>query len=798
MDREPRRAGSMSRRTLSWQVLVLLALVALGTLTWQFRARRLPLLGDALLYYAVTVSVLWDGDLELRNQYDTPLGTSTVSDASYFIDRETGKAFTLFNPGTGLMMVPAIAASRVFAALRGRAPGAPFDDYHQRWAAYTTVILTVWSLVILWSMLGRWLPPLVAVVLPVVFLFGTNWFFYTVVFVGWAHVPAIFWTTVLMWAAVRRLERRDLWSAFALGVAGGALFTTRNLGAVAFLAIAVAVAVVEFRRRGDGRSGHDGHATRLSAAALALVLAGFLVCAAPQLRLFTIQHGSPIRTSVAASVDALKTNNFPGGAPGPTPYVLPSGVGPFEPVSIGNLAYLPTNLFNLDNGLFVCHPLLLVGLLGGIVCRPPRAEQRALIVALGAATYVLWFVDAAYFDTWFHRAAGSGFGERRFLDLMPFFLLGTALLWEGSRPHRWPRRLLAFAIAVTSAYGVTYFLDFMFRGEALLYARSSLIDLVAFVLLDWRTVAITAIVLVTLLAGQGESGTPGTVLPPAPDHRLRNAAVAALLLVVPVLVFHPSATWERQRLQERRGFFFLWGPVPYVRIWSGEWGPSSSEGREMLRSPAAIALPAPLEPGDVLLLRLQPASDAAAARTLEVYLGDDVLGRTPLRSEDHVYTFPVERAFSRPKELSLALTPLVAQTTRRPLLRVVDGRVLLRGTDDAPFGEVHRPEDGTLTLSGPEQFEGWALDDRGLVKVFAEVDGQPVGAAADFADVSWPDIPMRFTLYPGLMKNWWTIRFDPAQFASSKGRTMHVLVIAEDTAGRRTTIGTRTLAVPSP
>jgi len=779
-----------ARRGLSHKVLLPLTLLVLVVLTAAYARQFRGFQGDALFYYSVAVSLVWDHDLDLRNQYDSPLSASpgaTVAGGQYFVDRSTGQAFTLFNPGAGLVMAPALAISRGIALLRGSAPADPFDLYYQRRAGYTTVLLTACCVLLLWHLLGRWLSPVAALGLPIVFLVGTNWLFYTVVCAGWAHAVAVFWTTILMWTAVRRLERQDVVSALLFGAAGGALFTTRNLGAVVFLFVAVSLVVARIRepREGGARLARD-----LGSAGAVLI--GFLVSAAPQLLLFASEHGSALRTSVAASVDAIKPFAFPGGAPGPVPPGDPPGPGGFVPLSLSNLAYLTSNLFNLENGLFVFHPLFLVGLTGALAFRAVDRRLRSLVGALGLATYVLWIVDAAYFDTWFNRAAGSGFGERRILDLLPFFLLGTALLWEHARAHRWRRLIAALAIASACAYGVVLYLD-LGRYERLAEARSSIADLLAFVFLDWRTGLVAAAVLLLLLAERREDRSAVRAI--AAARRPLRVGVVSMLLILPAIAFRANPAWERQRVLERRGFFALYSPVPYVGLSSREWGGPDNSGRVLRRSPAAIDLPARIEKGDELLLRLHSNLPPALSTSLEVRLGGEILRLTPLLAGDHLYSFAVDRDFPQSKNLSVALVPFPPQVGHDSSVRVVEGRVLLRGFDEPPFGMIGRPADEPLSAAGAV-IEGWVLDDRGVASVFAEIEGEPSVVRADFEDRSWPGVPDVFRLYPGMMRNWWKIRLDPAGFPSSRGRTVPLRVVAEDLSGHRTTIGTRTFVIP--
>jgi hypothetical protein len=80
-------------------------------------------------------------------------------------------------------------------------------------------------------------------------------------------------------------------------------------------------------------------------------------------------------------------------------------------------------LFSLHHGLFMWHPLLLVGL-GGLYLL--WQKQRVLALSLVGIFVLQWIVNAAVEDWW----ASWSFGHRRFINLLPIFALGLAMIFD--------------------------------------------------------------------------------------------------------------------------------------------------------------------------------------------------------------------------------------------------------------------------------------------------------------------------------------------------------------------------------
>ncbi len=347
-------------------------------LSFFFVSRFKGIQGDGIYYYSYTISIFWDGDLDFKNQFDHPDPLSpgqTVTRGLYSIDKRTGKAFSLFNPGTGLLMLPAMALGKLADEFRGGQHPDPFDLYYQRLAAYTAVVVSALSLLVLFSILKNYYSFWVAALVPLLFLPGTNWLFYASAFASLSHVYALFLSACLVWSFLRFREKRIVASSALFGLAGGLLFATRNFSVVIFL-------LLFFCATYELLKNHRALYARQAISLLALAALFFLAGSAPQLVFNCFLHGSPFRTSLRAASSAQEMFGFPAVKEG------------FKVLDPANLQFLYSNLFNSDDGLFYFHPFYLVGLLGILLLRHRNSSFQRLINLLLAGAFFFCFIAA--------------------------------------------------------------------------------------------------------------------------------------------------------------------------------------------------------------------------------------------------------------------------------------------------------------------------------------------------------------------------------------------------------------------
>ena len=439
--------------------------------------------GDGVYYYSYTVSILWDRDLDLKNQFDHPDPRSpaeTLTRGLYSVDRKTGKAFSLFNPGTGILMLPATMTGRLLDRWSGGRHSDPFDLYYQRFGGYTAVLISALAMLILFSILKKYYSFGLAACLPFLFLLGTNWLFYTSVFAAWSHVYALFLFVCLIWTCLNFLENKNPPSALLFGLTGGMFFATRNFSLLTFLLLFLFSGYAMLKNLKTA-------GPRKVIVWLTLIALSFLLGSAPQLVVNTTVHGSPFRTSLQASSSAQEMFGS-------------SAKKDFRVLEASNLQFLYSNLVNSEDGLFYFHPLYLVGLFGVLLLRHRNALFQGLVNLLLAGVFLFWFIDASYFDNWFNRAAGSGFGHRRFLDMLPFFILGAANILEWSRQRKFFRYLVFVLYSVLTAGGAVLLYQFLAHYRIFYAVKDSFFRFFQYLLVNRLALLFFSIVLLVLLS----------------------------------------------------------------------------------------------------------------------------------------------------------------------------------------------------------------------------------------------------------------------------------------------------------
>lgn len=98
-------------------------------------------------------------------------------------------------------------------------------------------------------------------------------------------------------------------------------------------------------------------------------------------------------------------------------------------------------MFSLYHGLFVWHPIYLVGVVGFLWYRKLEIQKTVVLSILGIMVAQL-YVNSTALDWW----AGNSFGSRRFVDILPLFYVG--FLCVTSRVLESRLRYLWYVVAV--------------------------------------------------------------------------------------------------------------------------------------------------------------------------------------------------------------------------------------------------------------------------------------------------------------------------------------------------------------
>jgi hypothetical protein len=117
------------------------------------------------------------------------------------------------------------------------------------------------------------------------------------------------------------------------------------------------------------------------------------------------------------------------------------------------------------------------------------------------------------------------------------------------------------------------------------------------------------------------------------------------------------------------------------------------------------------------------------------------------------------------------------------------------GPDKPPFGFVDAPADPVVLGTEPILFQGWALDDIAMKRVWVEyldASGRIVTLGDAHREGRRPDLVAAFPTANDLFKAGWTFTLDPAR-VRNVARPIRLVFLAEDATGQRAQIGSRTL-----
>lgn len=735
--------------------------------------------GDGIYYYSTAVSIVWDKDLDLRNQYDYKLQGAhdqTVANRNYYVDAKTGKVFTLFNPGTGVLMVPLLVTARIIDMIRGNPHSDPFSHYYQFFAGYTGVLFSAIAMLLLFLMLKRFYSYSAAIILPVIFIGGTNWLFYTVAFAGWAHVFALSLILLLSWFFLRFMEKNDTLSALLFGLTGGILFSTRNLDFIYFLLLCF---YILYHRIKEDKS----QFIRKNIYKALVIIFFFLIGTIPQLLVNYSSHGNMFITPSHAAVQAIKPFGFLENKD-------------FSVFRFENLAYLYSALFNSDNGLFRVHLLFLLGFIGALFLRYKTSPFNFILSSLLIVTTIFWFLDTAFFDFWFNHSAGAGFGHRRFIDFIPLFVFGVANLSDIASEKKSLRLILNVLISILFASGLTFFYYYMFSQDALYVVKYSITRFYAFLIFDFKTLFIFAVAfpILVILTKKRETSSPVSL------NYKSFIAIMCLIYILPLFIFRASPQEDRQKFLIKKGFFVMYNNSSLVDLPGNNWALPKEGKRQLLTHEGKIILPAPLKNEDIVLFKIETLQNSNIDASIRIKAQDYVSQKLPLLPRIQYYSFKIDKPLKKNgKEIEIIVTQ---RTGPMPLIYFYEGRVILRESHEPPFGGINIPKEENINTTGNVVFGGWALDDRKIKWVLIQdvtIPGnERVIGEAEFLEGWRPDIEKIFVLYPQIHRAAWKFEFNPYRYFSPGSTQLKLKVIAVNSEGLQVVLGTRRIIGMAP
>jgi hypothetical protein len=359
--------------------------------------------GDATHHFVQLRSMVFDHDLDFRNEYMRIYGLQRAEPGTEWIFTEltrTGHVRNYMPVGPALLWAPLyllVAAIQTIASwvgLAARPDG--YDRALQLVPGITGIIAATASSLISWRLaVGRSSPVAAGFAVFGVWL-GSHALYYSLASPSYSHTASMLASSIFLadWITKRRTITtwRLAWWGVLCGVA--ALMRWQDALFVAVPMIEAARWPVPFARR--------------TAGAVATV-AGFVAAFSPQMFVWQVLYGQPFALPQGPSFMRWTS---------PHPFLV---------------------LFSNYHGLFTWAPILLPATIGLVLW---MRRERTLALPITVVLIASWYTNAAVADWW----AGEAFGARRFLSLFPLFVIGLAV-WvqpdRGGRVRPWRLGLAA-------------------------------------------------------------------------------------------------------------------------------------------------------------------------------------------------------------------------------------------------------------------------------------------------------------------------------------------------------------------
>lgn len=376
----------MSRRTGSIIAAIgALMLVAYLIATLAFpKADGRIIVGDATHHYVQLRSLVFDRDLSFKNDYMRIYGLEKEVPETQFIFSDptpTGLVRNYMPLGPALLWAPAYltvtAIDCALAWLKLRAWPDGFDRSLQLTPGITGVIAATLGVWLAWRLARRFTNASASAIGVVAIWLGTHAIYYSMISPSYSHAASMLTSGIFFWRWLGRSDEPSLRRVAELGALAGLSALMRWQDAL-FL-IAPAWIALTWRTTWTRR-----------VVALLTVAVAFVAVFSPQMVVWRVLYGRAL--------------------------TIPQGPSFLQWSSPHPIAVL----FSDNHGLFTWTPLLLVSVVGlaGFVRR-----QRDVAIPIVAIVLASWYVNATVAD-WY---AGEAFGARRFLSLLPLFVLGASV-----------------------------------------------------------------------------------------------------------------------------------------------------------------------------------------------------------------------------------------------------------------------------------------------------------------------------------------------------------------------------------
>jgi Dolichyl-phosphate-mannose-protein mannosyltransferase len=380
-------------------------------------------LSDEVQYFAYLRSVVFDGDLDFRNEYtyfaeqglgfgDPAVFNALLREDANNPNPRTGLLRNVAPVGSAILWAPGFLLADLYVNLVNRFGAAiPRDGYARPYilgVCLMTALYSMLGLLLTYRLARRHSGDFAATLATLTVFLASPLVFYTYIAMPWSHATGFFLFALFLTLWIRHWRRpmeRGLGAWLLLGLVGGLMVITREqLGLLLIIPALEALwdyaGLLRARRWRDAGLLLGRHAAFLAALVLTIT---------PQLLAYQILNGQPTPSSTVSGKLIWTSPNF------------------------------LNTLIDPGRGAFLWSPVLAIGLAGlAILARRDAGLALLLLAGFLAQTYI----NGAFGTTWHLRRA---FGFRRLIECTPIFVLGLAALLEWARPRLGAAPLLTAA-----------------------------------------------------------------------------------------------------------------------------------------------------------------------------------------------------------------------------------------------------------------------------------------------------------------------------------------------------------------
>jgi hypothetical protein len=339
----------------------------------QYKKKGIAILhgADPMYYFSYVRSILIDGDLNLKNEYE------------YFKIKEplspTGLPVNKYPIGFPLLILPFFALTHlviIFLNFLGfKIPPTGYSLPYQLSFCFGSIFYGYLGLFISYKILKKFFTPLISFLAVIFFLFASNLVYYFLKGPYYSHLTAFFMASafIFLWLTTEE-KANDLFKFFLFGIAGGLLVMIRLQDVVFFTLPFLSFLFTKKRKLLN----------------ISLFLLGAFLVFTIQMIVWKIIFGSYLVYSY-----------------GNEKFIYWSSPKIFQV------------LFATRHGLILFHPIILFSLIGLFLL-----EKEKLF--LGLSFFILFLFQLYLISSWHCWWFGYSFGHRGFLSCAPIFIFGLA------------------------------------------------------------------------------------------------------------------------------------------------------------------------------------------------------------------------------------------------------------------------------------------------------------------------------------------------------------------------------------